>query len=291
MDLDDLHIFRTVAREGGITRAATRLHRVQSNVTTRIRQLEANLGQALFLREGKGLVLAPAGHILLDYADRILDLAAAARAAVNADTPQGLLRLGSMESTAAARLPPILSRYHRNHAAVRLTLQTGPSAELLRELRAGHLDCVLVAGPIGDPHLAQFPIYGETLVLVAPLSHPPIYHPADVGPRTLLAFQAGCTYRQRLESWFAESDVVPDQVVELSSYHAMIGCAAAGMGVAVVPISLLARLPDADQISQHALPPATGESTTFLVHRRGLQPPSVAALLTLLQEDGKMPTP
>ena len=62
MDLSSLRIFSAVVAEGGITRAADRLHRVQSNVTTRIRQLEDELGVALFIREGKRLHLAPAGR-------------------------------------------------------------------------------------------------------------------------------------------------------------------------------------------------------------------------------------
>src|SRR3954470_10549965 len=82
MDLSELRIFRAVVREGGVTRAAERLRRVQSNVTTRVRQLEDDLGTALFLRENKKLQLTPAGQILLGYADRLLALADEARDAV-----------------------------------------------------------------------------------------------------------------------------------------------------------------------------------------------------------------
>src|SRR5258705_5894364 len=100
MDLTDLHIFRSVVQAGGVTRAAEKLNRVQSNVTTRVHQLEADLGVALFIREGKRLHLSPAGQLLLDYADRLLDLANEAREAVHDVKPRGLLRLGAMESTA-----------------------------------------------------------------------------------------------------------------------------------------------------------------------------------------------
>ena len=66
MDLSDLRIFVTVVEQGGVTRAAERLHRVQSNITTRIRQLEHDLGVTLFVREGRRMVLTPTGRILLD---------------------------------------------------------------------------------------------------------------------------------------------------------------------------------------------------------------------------------
>ena len=67
MELSDLAIFRTVAREGGIVRAAKRLNRVPSNVTTRIKQLEASMGVPLFSREGRRLALSQSGERLLDY--------------------------------------------------------------------------------------------------------------------------------------------------------------------------------------------------------------------------------
>src|SRR5438094_2422775 len=105
MDLSDLRIFSAVVREGGITRAAERLHRVQSNVTTRIRQLEDDIGASLFIREGKRLHLSPTGQVLLEYADRLLALADEAREAVQDPRPRGIFRLGTMESTAAVRLP------------------------------------------------------------------------------------------------------------------------------------------------------------------------------------------
>ena len=109
-----------MAREGGVTRAAERLHRVQSNVTTRVRQLEDDLGVQLFIRSGKRLHLAPAGQVLLGYADRLLDLAQEARGAVQDAKPRGLFRLGAMESTAAVRLPAPLSDYHLRYPEVTL---------------------------------------------------------------------------------------------------------------------------------------------------------------------------
>jgi DNA-binding transcriptional LysR family regulator len=129
MELADLHIFRAVVNEGGVTRAATRLNRVQSNVTTRVRLLEEELGVLLFIREGKRLHLSPTGKVLLDYADRLLDLAQEARAAMGDNTPRGPLRLGAMDSTAAIRRPGPLSEFHRRYPDVKLDLTTRPIKE------------------------------------------------------------------------------------------------------------------------------------------------------------------
>src|SRR5260221_14341883 len=140
MDLTDLHIFRSVVQAGGVTRAAEKLNRVQSNVTTRVRQLEADLGVQLFIREGKKLHLSPEGKLLLDYADRLLDLAQEAREAVHDAKPRGLLRLGTMGSTAAMRLPVPLNDYLRRYPDVTLERRTGNTRELAAPVLGGDLD-------------------------------------------------------------------------------------------------------------------------------------------------------
>jgi DNA-binding transcriptional LysR family regulator len=131
MELSDLNIFRTVVESGGITRAAEKLNRVQSNVTTRISQLEADLGVKLFVREGKKMRLSPAGTILLERGNRLLELAREAKEAVHEETPSGLLRIGTGESTAAVRLPGPLSEFHRRYPQVTLELQNGNPQELI----------------------------------------------------------------------------------------------------------------------------------------------------------------
>ena len=109
LDLASLAIFLQVAESGSITRAAQQLGRAQSNVTTRIQQLEESLGVQLFVREARRMVLTPEGLRLQRYAGQLLSLAEEAEQNLRADVPSGRLRLGSMESTAAVRLPQPLA--------------------------------------------------------------------------------------------------------------------------------------------------------------------------------------
>src|SRR5262245_48518528 len=104
MDFAELEIFRAVATHESIVGAAAAIHRVPSNVTTRLKQLEADLGVELFIRENKRLRLSAAGHGFLVYARRILDLVDEARASVSGAEPQGWFPLGALESTAAVRI-------------------------------------------------------------------------------------------------------------------------------------------------------------------------------------------
>ena len=108
MDLVALQIFKTVVEEGGINAGAKRLHRVPSNVTMRIKQLEASLGASLFVREKRRLALSPAGELFLGYAEQLLEISERARHAVQDDAPRGVLRIGALESIVASRLPPLL---------------------------------------------------------------------------------------------------------------------------------------------------------------------------------------
>lgn len=111
MDLTQLEMFNAVALTGSITQAAQKVHRVPSNLTTRIRQLEADLGVELFIRENQRLRLSPAGHNFLRYSKQILALVDEARMVVAGDEPQGLFSLGALESTAAVRIPESLARF------------------------------------------------------------------------------------------------------------------------------------------------------------------------------------
>jgi DNA-binding transcriptional LysR family regulator len=283
MDLGDLRIFRSVVQEGGITRAAERLNRVQSNVTTRVRQLEQDLGVDLFIREGKRMHLSPSGKLLLDYADKLLDLAQEARDAVHDGEPRGPFRLGAMESTAAIRLPEPLSEFHRRYPEVKLELQTRTIRALTEAVLAGELDAALVAEPVADGPFEKVTVYNEELVIVAGAGHPPIRTPRDVRSETMLAFETGCAYRLRLQQWFARAGELPARIVEISSWHAIVGCTAARMGISVLPRMVLDTFPQSKYLSIHSLP-ELGHVPTVLIWRKGARSPKVTALLDVLKE-------
>jgi DNA-binding transcriptional LysR family regulator len=290
MDLAALTIFRAVVRENGVTRAAAKLNRVQSNVTTRIKQLEEQLGTDLFIRDGRRLVLTPAGETLLPYAERLLALADEARHAVREDRPSGRLRLGTMESVAATRLPGLLARYHQQWPAVALELETGTTGKLIERVREFEVDAALVATPLDLASLGDLfetvPVFTEELVMLTPRGHRPIHEVRDVALSTLIAFERGCAYRTYIEKWYMEHGVRPARVLELGSYHAIVACVAAGAGVAVAPRSVLDLQADSSNIAVHELPDI-GTIETLLVWRRGHFSPALNALRrTLMAPDG-----
>jgi len=278
MDLVELKIFKAVAEQGGITKAAAALHRVQSNVTTRVKQLEERLGAKLFHRHGRRLVLSAEGKVLLAYADRLLNLSSEAQAAIKGHAPQGVFRLGSLESTAATRLPPLLARYHRAHPAVRLELVTGTSGALVDRVLRGEVEAAFVAEPFTAKNLEMQHAFTEELVLITPKTHGRVRTPKELDHRVVLAFTTGCSYRRRLEAWLGRSSVVAERVMEYGSYHAMTACVAAGGGIAVVPKSVLAVVGAESQVAVHALPAQVAKARTMLVWARGHQSAPLGAL-------------
>jgi DNA-binding transcriptional LysR family regulator len=278
IDLTALEIFKTVAEQGGITKAAARLHRVQSNVTTRVKQLEERLGTTLFLRQHRRLVLSPDGRRLLAYADRLLRLSSEAEAAVRNDTPAGTLQIGALESTAATRLPPILSRYHQRYPDVGIELVTGTTGALIAKVVNHEVEAAFVAEPFSATDLETEPVFSERLVLIAPKGFPTINRPQDIGHTTLIAFATGCSYRRRLEAWLGSGRVVPERVMEFGSYHAIVLCVAAGAGIAIVPRSVLDVSVGARHVRVCPLPATIGKAQTRLVRRPGHQSIALDAL-------------
>lgn len=269
MDFGDLRVFKAVVEEGGITAAAKRLHRVQSNVTTRIKHLEASLGTKLFIREKQRLHLSPAGKLFLTYVDHILTTADEAREALAEQTPRGTLKIGTLESTAASRLPGLLARFHDRYPAVRVELRTGTADAMRSVLLAREVDAIFIADCIADREIEAVPVFEEELVLIAPRSRRDIEHPRDVRNDTVIAFPHGCAYRRRLQAWLATGGVISTKTLELSSYHAIVACVAAGTGIALVPRSVLEVVRGGENVVTVQLPERSRRAVTSLAWRKG----------------------
>jgi len=282
MDLTALQIFAAVVEQGGINKAAARLHRVPSNVTTRIKQLEEQLGAKLFAREGRRLTLSAEGKVLLAYAEQLLRLSAEARAALRGGKPRGVLRIGALESTAAARLPPLLAKYHLLYPEVGIELVTGTSGSLVNRVHVQEVEAAFVAEPFNATGLETRLAFLEEIVLVTPKSYPRIRTPRDIGKLTVIAFASGCSYRRRLEGWLGTAKVHPDRVMEFQSYHAILACVAAGSGIAVVPRSVIGMTSAAKDVNVVSLPAATAKAATRLVWRPSHHSVALEALKKLL---------
>jgi DNA-binding transcriptional LysR family regulator len=269
MDAADLRIFETVARLGGMKRAAGELNTVQSNVTARIRLLEEELGTPLFDRHSRGVTLTAAGHRLLPHATRVRHLLDDARRAVEDDgTPRGALTIGSLETTAALRLSPLLAAYVAKYREVDLVLRTGTTCELVEDVRERRLEGAFVCGPVDHPDLETQVVFREELVLVTARSVRTLDGTLNRGDLKIVVLRAGCSYRQRLEAILASRGAVAVRVLEFGTLDAILACVAAGLGVTLLPRSVVGHAWRSGRVAIHRLPADEARVETVFVRRR-----------------------
>lgn len=269
MDASDLKVFEAVVRTGNITKASTVLNTVQSNVSAHIRSLENELGVLLLDRHARGVTPTVAGQKLLPYAQRFAQLLAEAKSAVNeTTTPQGRLVIGTLETTATTRLPPVLTRYKRQFPGVDIVIRTGTTLELVADVLEHRLEGAFVAGFARHPELTEQVMFSEELVLVgAPLVSPFDVLNASSRPE-LLMLKSGCSYRALLESIVAARGIINFRILELGTIQAIIGLASAGIGISLLPKAVAARALEEGRISVEALPDEQSRVNTVFIRRK-----------------------
>lgn len=257
MELRHLEYFVAVAEELSFTRAARRLHVVQSGVSSVIAALERELGATLLDRDRHAVALTEAGRVLLPEARATLAAARAAADAV-AETTAGLrgtLSVGTMISTGPIDVPGLLGRFHETHPGVLVRLRTLPagSAGLARAVADGTLDLALLSLP-GEPpagveirRLAQ-----EPMVLICAPGHrlagsggAPV---AALGDETFIDFPAGWGTRAIVDRAFAAAGIDRLVAFEVADYSTAAGLVSNGLGVAFVPASAAAGLRGVAQV-------------------------------------------
>jgi DNA-binding transcriptional LysR family regulator len=266
MEISDLKIFQTVAHEGSITKAAQVLNYVQSNVTTRIQDLENQLKIPLFRRSNRGMTLTAAGENLLKYADKILSLMdEAIKSTQFSEHPVGPLRLGSIETTAATHLTPLLTEYHSRYPDVHLSLVTGETHSLLQKVLKYELDGAFVYGPIHEPEIEHVAAIEDELVLI---SEPGKNDMHDLLTKPMLFFDVGCTHRKKAEHFLRENGLTSIQIMEFGTLEVILNGVSAGLGVSLLPQSSIVNAEEAGIIASHRLPEGYRDLQVWFVYKR-----------------------
>ena len=267
MDAGDLKIFQAVAREGSITKAAIVLNYVQSNVTTRIRQLEAQLQVPLFYRSNRGMILTPAGENLLGYANRILQLLdEAEQVAQEGGPPTGKLRLGSIETAASHFLTPLLAKYCACYPKVHYSLVTGGTHELNQKVIEHELHGALVYGPVEHEKLNYMKIYDDEMVLIA---KPGEHDISVLLRRPMLFFEVGCSHRTQAEDFLKTRGIQLLNVMEYGTLDTIIHGVTAGLGVSLLPRSTVVQAASRGEVELVSLSDPYSRLEVGFVYARG----------------------
>ena len=284
METTDLQYFLAVARAKGMTRASEELHTVQSNISSRIRALENEVGVPLFLRHARGVTLTSAGEKFLPYAERVVQLMREGIDLIgDLDDPRGRLAIGSMETTAGWRLPGLLAAYTFDCPQVDLLLETGPTDDLVQGVIDHRLDGAFVSGPVAHPELQEDIVFTEELVVVTS-RHESNLESVLVSGQKVLVFRSGCSYRGRLLTLMGSRGINAPAVMEFGTLEGILGCVAAGMGVTLLPRSVVSGWASHNQVLMHPLAEDLALAQTAFVRRAdATASPAMARFLKQLE--------
>jgi DNA-binding transcriptional LysR family regulator len=194
--------------------------------------------------------------------------------------PRGPMTIGSLETTMALRLSPVLAGYVAAYPGVDVTLRSGTTGELIQSVLERRLEGAFVCGPVHHPDLIEDIVFNEELVVMAP--------PASRGLAALLSepnlriivLRAGCSYRQRLEDILARRGIVGLRLLEFGTLEAIFGSVAAGLGVSLLPKALIGPVWQSGRITLHSLPASDAMVDTVFIRRRdGFLSSALAAFL------------
>lgn len=240
MDLSSLQVFLTVARERSFSRAAERLYRTQPAVSIAVRKLEEWVGQPLVVRGTGAGKLTEAGALLVEYAERMLNLRAEARRSLEdlAGLRRGRLSLGVNESSIHALLPA-LARFRVKHPKIEIAIHRVYSRDIPREIMNYRLDLGVASYRPPEEALASVEFLRDDLAFVAHPRHRLARHRTisihELGREDFVAHIVASPYRQQVIQLFAKHRVPLRIGVELPTIESIKRFVRMGMGVAIVP--------------------------------------------------------
>jgi len=240
MDLSQLEVFLTVARERRFSRAAEKLYRTQSAVSQTIRKLEEQIGEPLFDRSSREGVLTDAGRVLQEYAEKLLNLRNDAQEALVElrELHAGKLVIAANEFTALYLLP-VLAEFRRLHPMIKVTVQRSLASHIPDDLLRHTAEMGVLSYDPQDPHLRSIVVYLDELAFVVPPRHPlASAHQASIrqlGAESFVAHNVPSPYREKVIQAFKRHKTPLHMDTELPTLQAITRFVATGNGVALVP--------------------------------------------------------
>lgn len=241
MEIRQLRTFQTVARMLSFNKAAEQLHYAQSSISAQIQALETDLEVKLFDRLGRRISLTEAGERLLQYAQKIVDLADEGLAEMGGSKePAGALTIRVPESFCVHRLPPVIKRFRSRFPKVGLSFITCAVEDLQKDLRKGITDLAfLLTESIQAADLEADVLGFERLMLLSGPGHPlaasPKIRTRDLEGETILLSKADCSYRRPFEKILDHENVTTTAKLEFNSVEAIKHCVMAGVGITLLP--------------------------------------------------------
>ncbi len=273
MDLDQLHTFLEIVRLKSFSKAAQTCFRTQPAISAQVRQVEQELNCSLFERLGTRIQLTPAGKILCEYAEQILELRRRAQDAINEleRVPRGELVIAANEATCIYVLPTVFSEYKKRFPNVQLLVDRSYGKHVVEAIVDNLADFGFTQLPVQEKKLQVLPVHIDEIKLLLPSGHPLAQLRAvrceDMIGQTLLLPKGGAT-RAKVNAWL---EPVSDRVMismELDSTEMIKRFVLAGLGISFMAASHFQEGLDSGQFAAVSLSPEPLIRRLGLVYRR-----------------------
>lgn len=246
MDLPQLEAFLRAVEHRNFSKAAAGLGISQPSFSARIQALEAEVGEPLFQRVGRGVRVTDAGRTLLPYVQRALESLRTGRSALDASRTgtAGRLLIGAARNISTNVLPAVLEAFHARYPGVDLSIRTGRSSQVFQWVLAEEVQ-VGMARTLHHPDIATTHLYDEEVVLVTHPAHPfaraGIASIQEVASEPLILYDKESSYFVLIERICREAGIVPNVQMDLDSIEATKRMIERNLGISFLPASALQR--------------------------------------------------
>jgi len=273
MDLNLLKVFVSVANKKSISLASNELKCAQSNVTSRIKQLEKILDLILFHRVPKGVILTEHGERFYPKAVEIIHKMEDALYSLKDDEKISQLKVGSTECNAFVRISPFLIKLHEDFPKMQLELFTGTTKSVTEQILDYQVDIAFVSGePKSDKLMILRKIEEEIAILEPNIE--------DI-PNVTLTFKDGCAYDEFLKKYYKEKNIFVEKSLSFGSLETIVSCVKVGMGKTLLPMSIVEKMGYDKDIKITVLDKKEANIPTCLICRKDYIPPIAEYLKNL----------
>ncbi len=293
MELHQLRYFVAVAETGSFTRAAEREGVTQPTLSEQIMRLESRehgVGQRLFDRIGRKVVLTDAGRLLLQYAQKILAAVKEADRAIREVGEGGTLRVGAIPTIAPFLLPRAVQSFRREHPTVQLQLLEEVTSRLLEGLHSGELDLGIMALPVADDHLHVERLRSEPLLVALPPKHrlaeKEEIRLADLRSEPFILLDEMHCLGEQVLSLCRHGGVEPRVVCRGEQISTLLALVAAGEGVTLVPEMAVLGPWQIECVFRPLVRPAPTRTMAAVWHKHRYRPASLRRFIDILLVQG-----
>ncbi len=264
MDSNLLKVFVAVANNKSISLGAQELGFAQSNVTSRIKQLEKSIGLPLFHRVPKGVLLTQEGEKLYRHAIEIVRRVETAILDMQNLDQQKKLIVGSTDCNAAVRISPFLIKLHEDFPNMQLELLTGTTRDMMKMILDYKVDIAFVSGDPKHEDLIVLQKYEEEIAILEPKE--------GKCQNVVLSFKKGCAYDEFLKNYYIQKGEIIEKSLAFGSLETILACVKSGMGKTLLPTNLVEKLGFKDDLKITKLDKKTAYIPTCLVCRKDYIP-------------------